>query len=318
LPTSTVSLTGSGSDADGTISSYAWTQVSGPNTATIATPSAATTNVSGLVQGNYVFRLTVTDNSGSTGTDDVTVTVQAAGSSTKIEAENYTSMSGIQTEPTSDVGGGLNVGWQDTGDWMNYSVNVSTAGTYTVNFRVATMFNGPQFQLRNSSGTVLATLNVPNTGGFQTWRTISAQVTLPAGQQTLRIHTSNAAGGWNINWWEIVKPQSAGGVNEAITTAATTSVALETSLDRVAAAPMAVYPNPVGDQLNLTINNDFSGRMRVDIINGSGMLVKTVALVKPEKGIHRISVPVNNLQRGNYVVRISMNQWIDSKKILKQ
>src|SRR6185369_8407509 len=119
-----------------------------------------------------------------------------------IEAENYTAMYGIQLENTSDVGGGQNVAWQDDGDWMDYSVNIATAGTYTVQFRVASMFTGAQFQLKSGSN-VLATMTVPNTGNFQSWQTITAQINLPAGTQTLRIQTTAANGGWNLNWWEI-------------------------------------------------------------------------------------------------------------------
>jgi ribosomal protein L14 len=78
LPTNSTTLSGSGADADGTITSYAWTKVSGPATFTIGTPNAATTTLTNLVQGVYVFRLTVTDNNGATGTDDVTVTVNPA------------------------------------------------------------------------------------------------------------------------------------------------------------------------------------------------------------------------------------------------
>ncbi len=207
LPTSSVTLTGSGTDTDGTITTYAWSQVSGPAAATFGTPAAATTTANNLVQGSYVFRLTVTDNSSATATSDVTITVNAApsgGPALRIQAENYSAMFGIRTESTSDAGGGLNVAWQDTGDWMDYLVNIDSAGSKTVNFRIATQFTGPQFQLRKSDGTVLATLNVPNTGSFQNWQTISAVVTLPAGSQTLRIHTTQASGGWNINWWEIV------------------------------------------------------------------------------------------------------------------
>jgi hypothetical protein len=78
LPTNTATLYGSGSDADGTIAGYAWTKVSGPATYTLANSSAATTGLYNLVQGVYVFRLTITDNSGATATDNVTVTVNAA------------------------------------------------------------------------------------------------------------------------------------------------------------------------------------------------------------------------------------------------
>ena len=69
LPVNQVTLNGSASS--GTITSYTWTQVSGPSTATIATPTGVSTAVSGLVQGVYVFQLAVTG--GSTATVQVTV-----------------------------------------------------------------------------------------------------------------------------------------------------------------------------------------------------------------------------------------------------
>jgi len=70
LPTNSVTLNGSGSS--GTITSYLWTQVSGPNTPTIVTPTGVTTVVNGLIQGIYVFQLAV--NAGvSTATVQITV-----------------------------------------------------------------------------------------------------------------------------------------------------------------------------------------------------------------------------------------------------
>ncbi|MCY9692687.1 carbohydrate-binding protein [Paenibacillus alginolyticus] len=116
----------------------------------------------------------------------------------KIEAESYSAMFGIQTETTTDTGGGLNVGWTDTGDWMDYSVNVQSAGTYTVGFRVASNSSTSQLQLKNSAGTVLTTVDVPNTGGWQTWTTVNANVNLTAGNQTLRFYVSST--GLNLNW----------------------------------------------------------------------------------------------------------------------
>jgi dienelactone hydrolase len=74
LPTNSISITGSGTDSDGTIASYAWTKISGGN-ATITGESTATLNASALVAGNYVFRLTVKDNGGTTASDDVSVFV---------------------------------------------------------------------------------------------------------------------------------------------------------------------------------------------------------------------------------------------------
>jgi hypothetical protein len=79
LPTNSVTVSGTGSsDPDGTIDVYAWTKISGPATFTIVSPSSATTDITGLVEGTYVFRLTVTDNDAATDTDDITVTVDPA------------------------------------------------------------------------------------------------------------------------------------------------------------------------------------------------------------------------------------------------
>ena len=71
-------LNGSANDPDGTITTYTWSKISGPNAGTIATANAVTTNVTGLTQGVYRFRLQVTDNSGATAADTVQVTVNAA------------------------------------------------------------------------------------------------------------------------------------------------------------------------------------------------------------------------------------------------
>ena len=77
-PNSSVTLTGSATDADGTIVSYNWAQVSGPVTSTIASATSATTAVTGLTSvGTYSFSLTVTDNNGAVNTDTMQVTVSA-------------------------------------------------------------------------------------------------------------------------------------------------------------------------------------------------------------------------------------------------
>ncbi len=78
LPANTASLSGSGSDSDGTIVSYNWTKISGPTSFKIVSATSATTDVTNLVQGTYVFELTVTDNKGAVGKATVNVTVNAA------------------------------------------------------------------------------------------------------------------------------------------------------------------------------------------------------------------------------------------------
>ena len=107
---------------------------------------------------------------------------------------------GVDLEATSDTGGGDDVGWTATGQWFKYTVKVATAGTHTVSFRVAApsaVTDG--FHLSSSSGANLSgTVNIAATGGWQTWLTVTATVTLPAGRQTLSLNEDN--GGWNINY----------------------------------------------------------------------------------------------------------------------
>jgi hypothetical protein len=78
LPTNTISLSGSGSSVGGTIVSYHWTRISGDAGAVISSPNSASTAVNGLIQGSYVFQLTVTDNLGVQASDTVGITVNAA------------------------------------------------------------------------------------------------------------------------------------------------------------------------------------------------------------------------------------------------
>lgn len=113
----------------------------------------------------------------------------------KIEAESYTAMSGIQTEVCSE--GTLNVGWINTGDWFEYSVNVQTTGSYTIEYRAAALNSGGKVDII-ANGQTKASTAIPSTGGWQTWTTITTAVNLSAGKQTIRLLASGA--GWNLNY----------------------------------------------------------------------------------------------------------------------
>src|SRR5580692_1762507 len=94
-------------------------------------------------------------------------------------ANSYRS-DGVDLEVTSDTGGGYNLGWTANGQWFKYTVNVATAATYTVTFRVAALDAVTDgFHISNSSGTNLSgSVNVPATGAWQTWENVTATVTL--------------------------------------------------------------------------------------------------------------------------------------------
>src|SRR5699024_3239975 len=77
LPENSITLEGSGKDEDGEITSYLWTKVSGPE-ATMADANKPNLTLKDLVEGTYIFRLTVTDNEGATASEEMKLTVHPA------------------------------------------------------------------------------------------------------------------------------------------------------------------------------------------------------------------------------------------------
>lgn len=147
-----------------------------------------------------------------------------------IEAENYCQKSEVETEACSE--GGSNVGWIDAGDWMTYSVNVPSAGSYTIKYRVAG--NGGKIQLEKGGGSVVyGQVDVTPTSGWQNWTTVSHTVTLPAGKQDIAIKA--ITGGFNLNWWGQANGGGGGGgsdvVIQAESYAAMNGVQKETTTD---------------------------------------------------------------------------------------
>jgi arabinoxylan arabinofuranohydrolase len=132
----------------------------------------------------------------------------------KVEAENYTKMSGIGKETTSDTDGGQNIGWIENGDWAEYAISLPFAGSYTINFRVATSTAGGTIEMVVGGSTV-GIAAVTNTGGFQSWKTITATATFDtAGPQTLRLKFVGGAGYlYNINWFDYFRIPATGDLN---------------------------------------------------------------------------------------------------------
>ncbi|MBO1256244.1 carbohydrate-binding protein [Alteromonas sp. 5E99-2] len=119
-----------------------------------------------------------------------------------IQAEDFSRQSGVQTEATADINGGLNIGFIENNDYVEYDVNVAAAGNYTVDFRLASNNNGGDIFVQ-VNGQTSAQASVDFTGGWQEWVTVSTQIQLEVGDQTLRLLFSDpnsSAGLMNVNW----------------------------------------------------------------------------------------------------------------------
>ncbi len=133
----------------------------------------------------------------------------------RIEAEFYSAKSNNpQTEPTTDNGGGLDVGFINNGDYLEYNnVNFGTgAGASQVQARVATNTSGGtiQFHLDSITGPQVGGVSVNYTGGWQQWTTVTGAVSGATGIHNLYVvFTGSTQGVANLNWFSFTVPRPA-------------------------------------------------------------------------------------------------------------
>ena len=116
----------------------------------------------------------------------------------KLEAESFDVATDVRPEQASDTDGGTDLNYIDDDDWMDYNVTVPSTGVYTFQFRVANSWGNGRVDIRDEAGATLSSIDIPRTGGWQNWSTISTTATLQAGSQVLRIYS--VRGAWNFNW----------------------------------------------------------------------------------------------------------------------
>jgi hypothetical protein len=147
----------------------------------------------------------------------------------------FRTFEGVDIENTADLGGGYDVGWINTGEWIKYIINVTQSGTYTMTARVATGTAGTkQFHVvLDSTGNsiTLGTLVVPATGGWQVWQTTAGVTTpfLSVGTDTLLVYMD--ATGFNINYLTFtLNPTSTPLISSTLTDTGTVSTAFSYSI----------------------------------------------------------------------------------------
>lgn len=221
LPTNSVSLNGSGTELNGTIVSFNWRFIAGPNSVTIVNATNPNTNVTGLIQGNYLFALMVTDGDGKSGIDTMHVTVNAmANSSLKAYAgadqfitlpTNIVSLSGSGVDATGTISNYL---WTKIGGPSQCNIVNPTSPITDVSGLVQGLY---QFELKvtDDNGAVSqdtmmvqvnAAANIPptsNAGGDQT-------ITLPTNNAVLSGSGSDADGTISSYLWTKISGPSSG------------------------------------------------------------------------------------------------------------
>jgi beta-glucanase (GH16 family) len=214
----------------------------------------------------------------------------------RFEAEDYLSMLGMQSEACEDIGGGENMGFINTGDWLEYGINVQEAGIYTLSARTAAQAVQGSFQLRDKDENVLTTVTTPITGGWQNWETVSSSgFQLSAGIQRIRIQA--LAQDFNLNWFEIKSDNST----------------LKTALEEAGKQNYQIYPNPInGKILTIRLQEKRSHvRVKIHTVAGKEILVKRFTNAENYLTIDRL-----NLSSGLYLIRIEDSQGISNLKFM--
>ncbi len=295
-------------DPGGSITAYSWTKVSGRG-GTITSPSAASTTVTGLAQGTYVFRLTVTDNGspGLTGSDDVTVTVNGTTTATTYRinaggpqlstslgtfaADNFFSPSpGYTFSTTSAIAG-------TTDDALYQSERSSTTnqgtfgyafpvanGSYTVVLHFAEIYwtavGKRVFDVSIENQKVLDNYDIfKKVGGF-TATTETFAVTVSDGTLNINFSAQAIDGGLDRPKVSAIEILSSGA---ALTTAASSITTNEVSQGALPENGIA-YPNPSGDgRFKVSLSKEVEGEVAYSLFTLSGSELKNgkLSLIKP-------------------------------------
>ncbi|MDZ7317396.1 MAG: carbohydrate-binding protein [candidate division KSB1 bacterium] len=109
----------------------------------------------------------------------------------------YRPREAVDVETSSEHG--YNIGWIQPGEWVEYTVDVQTAGVYRIDVRTAAESAPGAFHLELDRFNLTGTVTAPVTRGWQTWTTVSIpNIFLRQGQGVLRLYMESA--NFNVNY----------------------------------------------------------------------------------------------------------------------
>lgn len=126
-----------------------------------------------------------------------------------IQAEAFSSQSGTISEATTDTGGGQNIGAAGNGNWLRFNgVRFGTSAARQFVARVASGAGGGvsglvEVRLDSPTGAVVGSFAIANTGGWQSWRTVPANIAATTGTHDvyLTFTSGQPADFVNVNWF---------------------------------------------------------------------------------------------------------------------
>jgi endoglucanase len=204
---------------------------------------------------------------------------------------------GVDIQPGQDAtGNGANIGWFENGEWLNYSVNVTTSGSYKFECRLANGGRQAGALAIKVDGVMAGTLSVPVTGDYQIWSTVSLSnlVNLAAGNHTIQIACTSRNGGGNFSWFSFTSA----------------SARQTTSAENVTESGLSVSPNPFADKILI---QGIKQTAQVSVFDLTGRELKFVKTVSSGD-----DVLLDNLNSGVYILSVNEGVRMRSIRIIKK
>jgi hypothetical protein len=100
----------------------------------------------------------------------------------------------------------LHAAWLKSDQWLAYDADIEGAGAYVLTVRVAAApeYGGGRLKIE-CDGAPVGTLELPSTGGWYDFETVSVRVGLAAGQRRLRVVAEE--GGFSLDWVDLSRPE---------------------------------------------------------------------------------------------------------------
>ena len=236
-----------------------------------------------------------------------------------IQAEGYYNMYGVETEVTSDNGGGLNIGYTNPGDYVDYLVNVEADYEYNIKLRVAAESNSGRvaFYTVSNQGeeTRISEILLPVTNGWQNWVNVTSSIQLPKGNYTLRMRIIN--GDFNMNWIELSYPDSdQDGINDTIDQCPNTSVISSVDQSGCALDPIALN-NFSLKVVNETCSSSDNGKIFINSLSSETFVANLDFNGSIVSKTFNSEVNFSSLQAGNYSLCINKEIYPSVKQCFK-
>ena len=214
---------------------------------------------------------------------------------------------GVDIERSSDpLGFAYNVGWIESGERLNYTVNIQQAGTYEAHFRVASMNNGGRINMLIDGNLVGSTAAIPSTNGWQNWITVPIpEVILPAGQHQMSLLF--VPGGFNLNRMTFFYTGT--GIED-------TQAGISTSFDL-----LPNYPNPFQNTTFIDYTVQQSGKYEINIYNTAGQWIRQLVNNYYTPGDYQQTWDGRNDQghfvsAGHYLIRLSGADGVKTRPVV--